>query len=107
LQDLQAREDKVHEVVVDLKKGKKTMSLPEKINIDANINILQAKEKVVQAQKFARQAQLEPLQEKAEQLVMEVDAAKSGVEQIGFDGGDILNPPVTMEMVESMVEKRN
>jgi hypothetical protein len=38
---------------------------------------LQAEEKAVQAQKIARQDQLKPLREKAEQLVMEINAAKA------------------------------
>jgi hypothetical protein len=29
------------------------------------------------------------------------------VEQIGLEGGEILKPPVTMQMVEAMAEKRN
>jgi hypothetical protein len=29
------------------------------------------------------------------------------VEKIGLEGGEILKPPVTMQMVEAMVEKRN
>jgi hypothetical protein len=45
---------------------------------------------------------LEPLQEKDEQLVMEIDAEKSRVEQIGLEGREILKPPFTMKMVESM-----
>jgi hypothetical protein len=97
LQDLQGREDKVHAVMEDLKQRQKTMSLPEKIKTTAEMKSLQAEEKVVQAQKIARQAQLEPLQDKAEQLVMEVDAEKSRVEQIGLEGGDILKPPVTAD----------
>jgi hypothetical protein len=43
-------------------------------------------EKVLQAQKTTRQALLEPLQEKVEQLVMESDAAKKSIEQIGSEG---------------------
>jgi hypothetical protein len=50
---------------------------------------------------------LDPLQDKAEQLVMEIDAKKSRVEQIGLKGGDILKPPVTVQMVEAMEEKSN
>jgi hypothetical protein len=68
---------------------------------------LQAEEKAVQAQKIARQAQLEPLQEKAEQLVMEIDATKLSIEKIGLEGGEILRPPVTAQVVEAMTEKRN
>jgi hypothetical protein len=29
------------------------------------------------------------------------------VEKIGMEGGEILKPPVTVKMVEAMVEKRN
>jgi len=50
---------------------------------------------------------LEPLQEKAEQLVMEIDAKKSRVEQIGLEGGEILKPPFITQMVETMTEKSN
>jgi hypothetical protein len=38
---------------------------------------------------------------------MEIDAAKTKVEQIGLEGGDILKPPVTAQMVEAMVKKSN
>jgi hypothetical protein len=66
---------------------------------------LQVEEKVVQAQKIARQAQLEPLQEKVEQLVMEIDAAKACLKHIGLEGGEILRPPVTVQVVEAMSAK--
>jgi hypothetical protein len=39
----------------------------------------------VLAEKIARQAHLEPLQENAEQLVMGIDATKSRVEKIGLE----------------------
>jgi hypothetical protein len=49
---------------------------------------------------------LEPLQEKAEQLVMEIDTKNQGWrDRLG--GGEILKPPVTTQMVEAMAEKRN
>jgi hypothetical protein len=66
---------------------------------------LQAEEKALQAQKIARQVQLEPLQEKAEQLVIEIDATKLSIEKIGLEGGEILRPPVTAQVVEAMTEK--
>jgi hypothetical protein len=68
---------------------------------------LHAKEKVVQAQKIARHDQLDPLQEKVKQLVMDIDIVKIHIEQIGLEGGEILIPSVTVHMVESMVKKRN
>jgi hypothetical protein len=83
------------------------MSLPEKIKTIAKMKSLQVEEKAVQAQKIARHAQLEPLQDKEEQLVMEIDVEKTRVEHIGLEGGDILKPPVTAQVVEAMTKKRN
>jgi hypothetical protein len=81
------------------------MSLPEKIKMATEMKILQEKEKVVQAQKMTRQAQLDPLQEKVEQLVIDIDAMKLSIEKIGLEGGEILIPPVTMQVIEAMKEK--
>jgi hypothetical protein len=64
-------------------------------------------EKVLQAQKTMRQALLEPLQEKVEQLVMESDAAKKNIEQIGAEGGEILQSPIMEQVVTSMADKRS
>jgi hypothetical protein len=68
---------------------------------------LEAKEKAVLAEKIARKTQLDPLQDKVEQLVMDIDTIKSRVEHIGLDGRYILKPLVTAQMVEAMEEKRN
>jgi hypothetical protein len=81
------------------------MSLPEKINTVAEMKNLQAEEKVVQAQKIARQAQLEPLQEKVEQVGHGDRCKKVCIKQIGLEGGEILRPPVTAQVVEAMTEK--
>jgi hypothetical protein len=83
------------------------MSLSEKIKTAIEMKNLQAEEKAVQALKIERQIQLETLQETVEQLVMEIDTTKTVVEQIGLEGGDILKPLVTAQMVEAMTEKRN
>jgi hypothetical protein len=38
---------------------------------------------------------------------MEIDVVKKRVEHIGLEGGDILKPPFTMQMVEVMTKKSN
>jgi hypothetical protein len=38
-------------------------------------------------------------------LVVEIDVAKTCLEQIGLEGGEILRPPVTAQVVEEMKEK--
>jgi hypothetical protein len=72
LQEMQGKEDRVHVAMADLKQRQKMMSLPEKIKRTVEMKSLQSEEKEVQVEKIARQAQLEPLQEKVEQLVMEM-----------------------------------
>jgi hypothetical protein len=95
LQELQGREDKVHVGMAELKHRQKMMSLPEKIKTTKEMKSLKEKEKAVQMQKIARWDQLDPLQEKAENLVMEIDTTKTRVGHIGLEGGDMLKPPFT------------
>ena len=50
---------------------------------------------------------MKPLQEKVEQLVMEINIVKAHLEYIGLEGGEILRPPVTAQVVEAMSARRN
>jgi predicted nucleic acid-binding Zn-ribbon protein len=81
------------------------VSLPKNIKTTTELKALQLEEKALQAQKIARQALLEPLQEKVEQLVMESDAAKKNIEQIGAEGRELLQSPITEQVVTSMADK--
>jgi hypothetical protein len=81
------------------------VSLLEKIKMTTKLKALQLEEKALQVQKTTRQALLEPLQEKVEQLVMESDAAKKNIEQIGSEGGEILQSPITEQVVTAMADK--
>jgi len=90
----------------EVKKGQKTMSLLEKIKNSTKMKALQLEEKVLQENKTRRQALLEPLQEKAEQMVMEGDATKRRIEQIRSEGGDILQYPI-MEQVVTIMDENN
>jgi hypothetical protein len=66
LQEMQGKEDKLHATMEDVKQRHRTMSLIENIKKTTEMKNLQAEEKAIHAQKIERQAQLEPLQEKAE-----------------------------------------
>jgi hypothetical protein len=79
--------------------------LSEKIRTATEIKALQLEEKALQAHKTTRQALLEPLQEKAEQVVMESDVAKRRIEQIRSEGGEILKSPITEKVVTVMDKK--
>jgi hypothetical protein len=50
---------------------------------------------------------LEPLQEEVEKLVMESDTTKNKIEQIRAEGGEILQSPITKQVVNSMADKRS
>ena len=80
LQDLQEKETKIHTTMAEVKQRHKTMTLPDKIKTATELKSLQLEEKALQAQKTVRQTLLEPLQEKADQLVMGSDATKKNIE---------------------------
>jgi hypothetical protein len=40
-------------------------------------------------------------------LVVEIDAVKVCIKNIGLEGGEISRPPVTVQVVDAMTEKRN
>jgi hypothetical protein len=63
---MQGKEDKLHATMENVKLRQRTMSLIENIKTVVEMKNLQAEEKVVHAQKIARQAQLDPLQENEE-----------------------------------------
>jgi hypothetical protein len=65
---------------------------------------LQAEEKEVQAQKMARQLSWSPCK-KRQRVGHEIDAAKLNVERKGMEGGEMLQNPVTTQLVEDMAER--
>jgi hypothetical protein len=73
---MQGKEDRVHIEMEELNQRKNTMSWPEKIKTAAEMKNLQSGEKAMKEENIARQAQLEPLQEKDEQLFMDIGATK-------------------------------
>jgi hypothetical protein len=50
---------------------------------------------------------LDPLQEKVEPIVIKIDAANMNIEHIGLEGGELLQNPVTTQLVKNMVESSN
>jgi hypothetical protein len=75
--------------------------------MDTVLKALQVEEKVLQVQKTTRQALLEPLQGKVEQLVMESDTTKKSIEKIVSKEGEILQSPMIDQVVTAMVDKRS
>jgi hypothetical protein len=66
---------------------------------------LQAELKTIQADKQSRQAQLEPLQEGAEQMLNDIDVAKGQIEQISLETRELLKEHITAQIVETIEEK--
>jgi hypothetical protein len=46
-----------------------------------------------------------PCKKNVEQLVMESDVAKKRIEEIGSEGGEILQSPITEQVVITMADK--
>jgi hypothetical protein len=59
------------------------------------MNNLQEKLKTIQVDKHSRQAQLEPLQEGAEQMLIEIDITKGHIEQFVLESGELLKEHIT------------
>jgi predicted nucleic acid-binding Zn-ribbon protein len=72
------------------------MSLLDNIKKTTKMKNLQAEEKVVHTQKIELRAKLEPLQEKKEELVVQIDTTKACLKHIGLEGGEIVRMPITV-----------
>jgi hypothetical protein len=66
---------------------------------------LQTKLKTVQNNKQARQAQLEPLQEKAMQIIVELEEEKTRMAQDHAKSVESLKEHITVQRVEELTEK--
>jgi hypothetical protein len=76
LQELDQKEEGINTVMQELKQKKKTMTIPDRLKSAQEMKNLQAELKSIQVDKQSRQAQLEPLQEGAEQMLTEIDTTK-------------------------------
>jgi hypothetical protein len=103
--ELQGGEEKLHTTMVDVKQQQKMISMLEKIKIVVEMKTLEAEGKAVQAQKMIRHPQLDPLQEKAEEFVIEIDETKLSVEHIAVERGYFLQKLVIAQLVEGMAKR--
>jgi len=67
---------------------------------------LQEELKIIQVEKKERKAQLEPLLEGAEKMLIDIDVGKGQVEQDGLDKEELLKDPIIAQTMETIAEKR-
>jgi peptidoglycan hydrolase CwlO-like protein len=71
------------------------MSITERLKGTQEMKNLQMELKTAQTNKQARQAQLEPLQEKATQIIAELEVEKTRMEQAHTESTELLNEHIT------------
>jgi chromosome segregation ATPase len=81
------------------------MTISDRLRSVQEMKNLQAELKTIQEEKKSRKVQLEPLQEGAEKMLTEIDAAKGQIEQVGLESGELLKEHITVQIVETVAEK--
>ena len=66
---------------------------------------LKEKIKVVQTQKKTREAQLEPLQEHTEKILIEMDGTKGQMETLKLEAKEMMRDDIIVQNVEFVAEK--
>jgi hypothetical protein len=81
------------------------MSITECLKGTQEMKTLQTELKTAQINKQARQAQLEPLQEQATQIIVELEEEKTRMVQAHSESATLLQEQITTQMVEVLTDK--
>jgi DNA repair exonuclease SbcCD ATPase subunit len=81
VQQLDQQEEEINTAIQELKQQQNSMSITERLKGTQEMKTLQTELKTAQNNKQARQAQLEPLQEKATQIIVELEEEKTRMAQ--------------------------
>jgi hypothetical protein len=102
---LEQREEKMNKVVQDLKKIKKTMDISLRMKASQELKKLEVEVKTVQEKKQARQAQLEPFQQKAEGMIYELQTYKGIWKQELIESKEVMTYHIIVQGVETLARK--
>jgi hypothetical protein len=105
IHQLDQREDKVNIVVQYLKQRKKEMPISKRMKAAWEMKSLQAELKKIQVDKQTRWDQLEPLQEKEERMILELETEKGILKQVHLKNKEVLKEHITLQVVDTLEEK--
>jgi hypothetical protein len=105
VQQWDQEEERVSAAIQELKKRKKAMSITEHMKGTQDMKKLQSELKTAQTKKQARQAELEPLQEKATQMITQLEEEKKNMAQAQTEGATLIQEEITTQSVEALTGK--
>jgi predicted nucleic acid-binding Zn-ribbon protein len=105
VQQLDQQEEVINTAIQELKQRKNSMSITERVKGMQEMKTLQAELKTAQNNKQARQAQLEPLQEKATQIIVKLEKEKTRMAQDHAESTESLKEHITTQRVEELTGK--
>ena len=81
------------------------MRITERLKGTQEMKILQTKLKTTQTNKKEIQAQLEPLQEQATQMIMQLEEEKTSMAQAHSESATLLHEQITTQIIEALIEE--
>jgi hypothetical protein len=95
VQQWDQEEEKISTAIQDLKQRQKMMKITEHLKGVQDMKKLQAELIAMQTQKKDRQAQMEPLQELAVEVIAQAEEAKKNMAQIQAECTEMINEEIT------------
>jgi hypothetical protein len=97
--------ERISATIQDLKQRQKTMSIMEHIKGAQDMKKLQAELIVAQTQKKERQAQMEPLQERATEVIAQAEEAKTYMAQTQAECARMVSDEIAVQVLDALKEK--
>jgi DNA repair exonuclease SbcCD ATPase subunit len=97
VQQWDQEEETINASIQELKQRQKTMSITERLKGTQDMKKLQTELKTVQTKKQERQAELEPLQEQATQMIAQLEEEKKSMAQAQTEGATLMQEEITTQ----------
>jgi DNA repair exonuclease SbcCD ATPase subunit len=105
VQQWDQEEEKISAAIQDLKQRQKTMSITEHLKGAQDMKKLQAELIATQTQKKERQAQMEPLQERAAEVIAQAEEAKKNMAQTQAECTEMISDEIAVQVLDALREK--
>jgi predicted nucleic acid-binding Zn-ribbon protein len=97
--------ERISATIQDLKQRQKTMSITERVKGAQDMKKLQAELITAQTQKKECQAQMEPLQERATEVIAQAEEAKTYMAQTQAECARMVSDEIAVQILDALKEK--
>jgi uncharacterized coiled-coil DUF342 family protein len=105
VQQWDQEEERISATIQDLKQRQRMMSIMECVKGAQDMKKMQAELIAMQTQKKERQAQMEPLQERATEVIAQVEDAKKNMAQTQAECTEMINDEIAVQVLDALREK--